>query len=142
MMEVNQTYGGEVGILRWVLMILCIFIAKTDFDSLNQSVFLFKQISEENSPGMYHTVQFSMYCIFRVFFIYWGLLIMFELTTNAVYFQTPMDICMNFAALAFLLEIDDLLVAQNWFVVLKSEYNLFEDDEYPLSELKEMGSIR
>lgn len=83
-----------------------------------------------------------MYCVFRVFFIYWGLLIMFELTTNGVYFRSPMDICMNFAALAFLLEIDDLMVSQNWFTLLKSKYNLFEEAEYPMSDLEEMGSMR
>lgn len=140
MMEVRQTYGGSTGMLRWVLMILCVFIAKKDFDSLNQSVFLYKQM--DNSPGIFHTALFTVYCIFRVFCIFWGLLITFELTTNAVYFRTAMDICMNFAALVFLLKIDDLLFSQNWFPVLKTKYDLFGDDEYPMEELEEMGSFR
>lgn len=121
-MEVNQSLGGTIGTLRWVLMILCVFVAKGDFDGLNQSVFLFKQM--DNSPGIFHTALFTVYSIFRVFYIYWGLLIMWDLTTNSVLFTTPMDICMNFAALAFLLEIDDLFIGQNYFSVLKSKYDL------------------
>lgn len=64
-----------------------------------------------------------------------------ELTTNALYFQAPMDLCMNFAALAFLLDIDDIICSSNYFVILKTKHQLFQEEEYDLAEIESMDSI-
>ena len=64
-----------------------------------------------------------------------------ELCTNVLYFQKPMDLCMNFAALAFLFEIDDLICYVNYFSIIKAKYKLFEEKEYDLYAIEHMGSI-
>lgn len=140
-MEVNQTYGGDIGILRWVLLICGFLIVLNDLNSMSQSIFMYRQISDENKPGILHQIQFTIYCIVRLFFVYYSFIIILEFSTNAKYFRQPMDLCMNFAALAFLLDLDDIVCSANYFKILKIKFYLFEEEQYPLRDIEAIGSF-
>ncbi len=60
---------------------------------------------------------------------------MAEMCANAFFFRTRTDLCMNFAALAFVLELDDMVVVHTYYRTLKTEYNLFSDDKYEMYKL-------
>lgn len=137
--EINQSYKGQTGLLRWILMILGVMIALNDLGGMSQSVFAYQRL--DNQPHVVHRVTFIIYCVLRCFFVYWALIIILQFCYNGFFFRQPMDLCMNFAALAFIMDIDDIVCSLNYFILLKTKYQLFSNQEYAISDIENIGSI-
>ena len=58
-----------------------------------------------------------------------------------MFFRNPMDMCLNFAAFGFILEIDDLFTQTNFYKRLKDQYSLFPGPKVALRQYYEMGSF-
>lgn len=71
-----------------------------------------------------------------------ALIICLELTSNALYFQKPMDIAMNFAALAVVLELDNVICQVHFFREIKARYNLFTGETYDINVIENIGTIK
>ena len=69
---------------------------------------------------------FLGYCILRIYFNYLTLVINFEFCTHAYYFREPMELAMNFAAVAYLLDLDNIFFVFHFFKRTKIDYGLFE----------------
>ena len=52
-----------------------------------------------------------------------------------------MNMCLNFAAFGFILEIDDLFTRSNFYIRIKDQYSLFSDHKLTLRRYYEMGSL-
>lgn len=102
-------------LLRCILFVVALVLVARDTQAMVQSIFLVRKIGEDNRHSHMYTFFFGVYCVVRVHVIYWSAIILSTFCLNANYFRQPMDLCMNFAALAFIMEIDDLVVENSTF---------------------------
>lgn len=145
--ETLESYTGLFLIMRGVLLFLAFLLVKRDMDSMFNSLYLIKK--EANStPAAYNGCVkrlsiwlFYLYSAARAYIIYLGAMMLAVFCLGEAYFGSPLDLCMNFAALGFIYEIDELIVSINYFVNLKQKYKLLDDLEFPNDEVESIGTI-
>lgn len=118
-----------MGLLRWVLLFVVILTALADYTGLVQSIFRVRTISAEISPTIFQKLVFTVFCTARFVVMYLTTAILFEMTTNAQFYRSPMDLAMNFAALSFILGLNELLIVNTFFAKIKAKYQLFDGEE-------------
>ena len=118
-------------------------MALKDLHSLNQSVLVVMKMncSAEHQHHFIYRYIFAIYSIIRALVIILITLILIQIVTLPHFYRDPMDITMNFAAFAFVMELDDLVVSNNAFTKYKAEYSLFDQESYTKDQIDEMGTL-
>jgi len=93
-------------ILRFVLFFIALMIVFKDMDSMRQSWCLY--LSKGKTFRLFDFIFFNCYSIARFVVLNQGGTLLAMFCIDVSLFRSPLDLCMNFAALGFVLEIDDV----------------------------------